>query len=82
MCYLNNDECKNTLKNFNKCKQFIIAEPENEKKKSVTLNRIPEYSHDYQDIFQSIFGEKYTCMKHNLKSTENNLKSILVFIKK
>ena len=82
LCYLDKSEVKETLKKFSNTKYLIIAEPENREKKSIAVNRIPEFSYDYHDIINDIYPDKFICLRTELERANNNLKSVLLFMRK
>lgn len=80
LAYLNKRDIIALLRRFYKSKYFIIGEPENNLKSSFFLHSTPEFSHDYEDIFQTL-DKNFVSLRLKLDRPDYNLKNILVFIK-
>ena len=82
MCYLELVQVEKFFKKMNNVNYIILAEPSNDKDKIIALNRIPEFSYDYEKIINILYPDLFYVMKIKLEKCNNNLKSIFIFVRK
>lgn len=81
MAYLDFNSCISLLNNFNDAKLFILAEPSQKIVNSLFLNRIPEFSHNYENIFKNHLNGKFIHFHHKLDKCKNELRDLSIYYK-
>ena len=81
MSYIEFDTAAELLGKFKNCNYFIFCEPENKLRMSITLNRTPEYSHDYHKLIRLIRVGDFTVFQMDLDLPTYNTRRILFFVR-
>lgn len=81
MSYIKFDTATELLSKFKNCNYFIFCEPENKLRMSITLNRTPEYSHDYHKLIRLIRVGDFSVFQMDLDLPTYNARRILFFVR-